>query len=378
MKVCHVISGYFRNDARVFQRQCKSLHQDGIEVSILTNDGEKEEILDDILIQSCDKFFSSRLAVLLFAKYQFYSKALAVDADIFQCHSPELISLGLSLKKKGKKVIYDAHEDLPRHIIEKEWLDWLPLFLRKLLSFIVEVYLHRALKKYDAVITPHHHVHENLLKANINSTLITNFPLVRNLEDFSYADYQSRGNKICYTGTVYSYSHQEEILEAISDIDVQYKVAGYFDPIHLDSLSYYKGFSKMEFLGRIPWQNLGDFYRKMSIGIVVYDYKLNLGNRLGSFGSNKLFEYMEAGLPIICTDYILWKEVVEKYECGLTVEPRNIDQLRDAIRYLLQNKEIAYKFGKNGQKAVKEELNWSTEEKKYLGVLNEYRYRNAK
>jgi len=111
----------------------------------------------------------------------------------------------------------------------------------------------------------------------------------------------------------------------------------------------------------------------MSIGIVVYDYKLNLGDRLGSFGSNKLFEYMEAGLPIICTDYVLWKEVVEKYECGLTVEPRNIDQLRDAISYLLQNKEIAYKYGKNGQKAVKEELNWSTQEKKYLGVLNEYR-----
>lgn len=372
-KVCHVISGYFRNDARVFQRQCKSLQRNGYDISILTNDGEKDEILDNIPIYSCDSYFSSRLLTLAFAKYQFYSKALSLDAEVFQLHSPELISLGLALQKKGKKIIYDAHEDLPRHILEKEWLEWVPLFIRKLLSFFIEIYLNRALRKYDAVITPHHHVNDNFLKEDINSILVTNFPLVRNLDDLSFEDYCRRGNKICYTGTVYSYSHQEEILEAIAGIeDIEYKVAGYFDTRHYESLDKFSGFKKMDFLGRIPWQDLVDFYKEMAIGIVVYDYKLNLGDRLGSFGSNKLFEYMEAGLPIICTDYILWKDVVERYECGLSVEPRNVDQLKNAIKYLLENKEVAYKFGKNGQQAIKEELNWSTEEKKYLRIYNEF------
>ena len=374
MKVCHVISGYFRTDARVFQRQCKSLLNNKINVSILTNDGEPDEVIDGIFIHTCSRYFSNRLLVLLFAKYQFYSKAVALDFDIFQLHSPELIPLGLALRKKGKIVIYDAHEDLPRHIIEKEWLQWMPIFLRKTLSFFVEIYINWALRKFDAVITPHHHVQENFIKSNIETTLITNFPLIRNLEDFSYEDYSLRGNKICYTGTVYSYSNQEEILEAISTLeDVEYKIAGYIDPLHLSSMSSIQGFSKMNFLGRIPWEDLGDFYKTTSVGIVVYDYKLNLGNRLGSFGSNKLFEYMEAGLPIICTDYKLWKGVVEKYECGICVSPRNTDELRQAIKYLIENKEIAYQYGKNGQRAIKDQLNWSSEEKKYLKIFNKFR-----
>jgi hypothetical protein len=55
VKVCHIISGYFRIEARVFQRQCKSLKNNGFEVSVLTNDGEPEEVIDGIPFYSCNK-----------------------------------------------------------------------------------------------------------------------------------------------------------------------------------------------------------------------------------------------------------------------------------------------------------------------------------
>ena len=375
MKVCHVISGYFRNDARVFERQCKSLHNSKKEVCILTNDGEKEEILDGIKIFSCQVFFSKRIFVLMFATFQFYSKANKIDADAYQIHSPELILLGLILKLKGKKIIYDAHEDLPRHILEKEWLFWLPMFLRKLIAFFVEKYLIFALKKYDYVITPHHHVRDLFEKQGIKSSLITNFPIIKTYKKIESKEYLNKDNIICYTGTVYSYSNQEEILEAIYELkNVKYKVAGYIEPNHLNSLSNLNGFDSLEYLGRIPWNSLNDFYEQTSIGLVIYDYKLNLGNKLGSFGTNKIFEYMEASLPIICTNYVLWENIIKEYDCGIAVNPGNLSEIKNAIKYLIENKDKAFKLGQNGRRAVEEKYNWHLQEKDYLRVFEDLNY----
>ena len=71
ISVCHVISGYYRNDPRIFQRQCKSLRDANFSVCILTNDNQPDEILEGIPIYSSNNFSSSRLRILLFAKKQF-------------------------------------------------------------------------------------------------------------------------------------------------------------------------------------------------------------------------------------------------------------------------------------------------------------------
>ena len=115
-KICHIISGYYR-DAMRDCRQCLSLHNNNYEVVLLTNDGESEEIFHNIY-KGMQKFWGSRLKVLLL-QWQFLNEALETDADIYQLHSPELFTIIKDLKKNGKKVIYDAHEDLPRHIEER-------------------------------------------------------------------------------------------------------------------------------------------------------------------------------------------------------------------------------------------------------------------
>ena len=274
IKVCHVISGYYRNDPRIFQRQCKSLVNGGFEVCILTNDGQPNEVMEGIKLYATDKYWKNRIKVLLFANSQFIKKAIEINADIYQLHSPELLSLGLTLKKLGKIVIFDSHEDLPSHILEKEWI---PLIVRKPISIFINFYMNRVLKNYNEIISPHQHVVEKLELINANTTLITNFAKVGSLINYDLSHYLNRENIICYSGTVYSSSNQEFILEAISNINnLKYQIAGFIDENYQEQLSERKGFKKLKFLGRIPYEELGDFYSKSLIGIVIMNYTLNL------------------------------------------------------------------------------------------------------
>lgn len=364
--VCHVISGYFRNDARVFKRQCLSLKQAGYEVSILTCDGEPDEQLEGIDIFAC-KYTWSRKFTLLFAKYQFLKKALEIDADVYQLHSPELLPLGVKLKKLGKKVVYDAHEDMGAHILEKEWL---PKFIRKIVSLIVTKYMNFAYRRIDEIISPHSHVVEKVIDSLDKGVLVANFPWIKPLDQTKVVPIEQRDLILCYAGTVYSYSNQEATLAAISSMpNSVYEVAGYIEDQHKSSLLQMPGDHKIKFYERLNQDDLRKLFLRSLIGIVVYDYRLNLGHKLGSYGTNKLFEYMEAGLPIICTDYILWKEIVDEYNCGVYVKPGDVEALSSAISLINNDRSLATQMGINSRKAAEERFNWKTENKKYLSIF---------
>tara|TARA_R110001592_G_scaffold119404_1_gene322423 strand:- start:19062 stop:20099 length:1038 start_codon:yes stop_codon:yes gene_type:complete len=343
-----------------------------MDLCILTNDGLPNEILDEIEIFSTEKIWNNRLKVLLFAYFQFINEAISIDADVYQLHSPELITLGLALKRKGKLVVYDAHEDLPRHILEK---DWLPKVVRRPISNFIEAFMHWSLSRYDGIVSPHHHVVDNLSHINNNTVLITNFAKVVPSIDVSRSSFLKRERIICYSGTVYLHSNQFSVLDSIAAIaNVRYQIAGFMDESMLHKMSQHRAFGKVDYLGRIQWEELKDFYHKAIIGLVIIDYKMNLGSKRGTFAVNKLFEYMEAGLPVICSDYDLWREIIEKYECGICVEPGNISELKSAIDYLLNNKDRAYEMGQRGRKAVYEEYNWKTQEGPYVEMFKDLYY----
>ena len=369
-RVCHITSGYLRDDSRIFIRQCGSLNKAGYQVVILTNDRLPDDIVNGIRIVSHCSVSNSRIKDIFFAKRYFLSKALEINADIYQLHGPELIPLGIALKKKGKFVFYDAHEDLPRDILEK---DAIPKFLRPIISRLAEMYLKINLRKFDQIFSVTPHIVFNLEKHTKNISLITNFPLIEQNINFTEHDFINRDNVICYAGTVYKYSNQELIINAVNKINfASYRVAGYVSESHKKQLLNLDFSNKTIFLGKLNKLQLLDLFKSSIGGIVVYDYMRNLGYKTGSFGTNKIFEYMQAGLPIICTDFDLWKEIVEKHNCGICVQPNNQEQLENAINFLINNKEKAFEMGQNGKAAVLSEYNWYSQERLYLEIFQKY------
>jgi len=368
IKFCHVISGFYRNNERIFWKQCRSLVHAGYDVTLITNDGGKDEILEGVKIVPSGFTFSNRFQRILLSKKINYKKVLEVDPDIIQIHEPAFIPLGLKFIKHGKRLIYDSHEDLPRQILEK---DWIPVLLRRPLSKLAEAYYKSALKKYDAVITVTPHIAESLKKASNNVHCVTNYPIVDNSMGIpSLDEYLNRDNLLCYAGTVYHFSSQDRIITAIKGMhNLNYMIVGNIDDDYKSYLLNNLSTQNVNFKGHVPREQLIDIYKGATIGIVVADYSPNLGYKMGTLGSNKLFEYMCFSLPVICTDFVLWKEIIEKYKCGICLNPNNIDEIRSAIKYLVENKEEAYQMGQNGRRAILEEYNWNTQEKIYLDMI---------
>jgi glycosyltransferase involved in cell wall biosynthesis len=79
-----------------------------------------------------------------------------------------------------------------------------------------------------------------------------------------------------------------------------------------------------------------------------------------------MFEYMAAGLPIIASDFPLWRQIIEKNECGILVNPLNPQDIANAINFFVDHPNESERMGKNGRKAVESIYNWTIEERKLL------------
>lgn len=364
IKVCYFTSKA-ASDVRVFEKECTSLAKAGYEV-YLVSPNAKEEIKNGVHIIGVP-YEKEGLLNRLFTLPKFlYNKALSIDADIYHFNDPASLPYGAKLKRRGKKVIFDSFEDHPTLFFEKKSL---PYIIRYIVSKTYSVYEYYNCKKFDGLILCYHWTQERLSKACKNNQLVFNFPILK--EENTVLREDIVGKSICYAGLISRMWYIENILTALIQLDgVQFNLAGNpADIAYLNMLKSNAGWKKVNYLGQIEHREVNDkVYSKSTIAMALLDYIPLCKGNVGNLSNNKLFEYMKAGLPVICTDFILWKEVVEKNNCGICVNPRNINEIAEAIKYLTDNPDIAKQMGENGRNIVLEKYNWQYEEKKLIDV----------
>lgn len=370
IKICFLGSALPRRDSRIFWRQGRSLALAGYDVTFIVCDDKQDDIVDGVKRVASGFITTNRIKRILFSKRYLYRKAVEINADVYQISEPELISIGLKLKRLNKKVIFDLREDYQRMILNK---DYIPSIFRKLVSSKLEKYMDKSMINFDLVfvVTPHLLEYVQKFWKCREVHLVTNYPIVDKEYKLSFKEYNSRGNILCYVGSVYRISRQEIVFEALEKIpEIKYVIAGRIHQAsyksELAALTYW---IHITFIDGIERDELKKLYRRVSIGNALRDFSLT-GSPQGSLGVIKLFEYMEAALPIICSDVELWKKIVDKYKCGIYVNPNNSNEIRGAIKYLIENKEKAYQMGQNGRRAVLEKYNWTTQERVYFDNIN--------
>lgn len=353
-KICHVTSVHGRYDPRIFSKQCRSLVCAGYDVSLVVNDELHNEVSDGVKIVSTGYKPKNRINRFLVSRRNLFDLVKEVDADVYHFHDPELIPIATKIKRQfGRTVIFDFHENTERQILDKEWI---PYPLRSLTANLYATYEKRAIRRYDALISVTPEIVERLRVTNKNTVMVTNYPIIE-----SSVKRRTDKSTLCFAGGVSEQWCHAKIIEALERVgDVKYLLFGSGPKEYLDYLKELPGWAKVDYRGRIPHSEVKREYYNASIGMAL-NYSTQIKGE-GTLGNTKLFEYMEAALPVICSDYRLWKDIVEQHQCGIAVNPHDVGEIAQAIEYLVNNPEDAIQMGQNGRRAIVEHYNWGTQE----------------
>lgn len=355
MKIVHLSSAHPDRDVRIFLKECCSLASRFPEAEVhLVLSGVEERKEANVYIHSVPAKTGSRLRRMWYTVNQVYRKGLELDGDLYHLHDPELLRIALKLKKRGKKVIYDAHEDLPRQLLGKSYLPF-----KKVLSRFFERYENWVVRNLDAVITATPFIRDRFLKVHSNTVDVNNFPL---LSEMSFESSQKERSHICYIGGISSIRGISQLVDAMQFTQTTLELAGELSENYRLELCQSQGWQKVIPRGHITREMATEIKKSAFAGIVTF---LPLPNHVNA-QPNKIFEYLASGIPVIGSNFPMWRILLEDQNIGLCVEPENPKSIAEAIEYLRTNPAIAREMGERGRQMVLEKFNWSVEEEKLV------------
>ena len=312
MKIVHLTSVHPHCDLRIFSKECISLANSGFDVVLLATgtDDHTESGVKVLGITSAP----GRLKRMLLTSLRVYRRAYKEKADIYHLHDPELLPYGLLLKLHGYKVVYDAHEDLPRQILAKYWI---PSMFRLLVSWCFEHIENYIVKHLSGVVAATPHIAKRFQRINPNTVNINNYPLPNELAPV--AGSIARKNQVCYVGDISRIRGIESLITALPLVpQIRLILCGRIDEMELKlELMASPGWVQVEYLGHVSRSGVKKVMSQCIAGIVTL---LPVPNYVNS-QPTKMFEYMSAELPIIASDFPLWTEIIDGAGAGLCVDP---------------------------------------------------------
>lgn len=380
MKVVHIGMYHRYDDVRILNRECASLVQGDYNVTYMTSDlvhvPDCIDTIDGVTIKQYPfelQNFAFQWNLFAYFKGRSRIKGIITEAvlrerpHVLHIHEYYLLFLVKRIQRAipNVKVIYDIHEDTPKEQGGR-YIKKFGKNLGRAVQKYVEIKELSFARRVDAVIAATPYIAAQFRnKAKVIQT-ICNFPVMEDIEHNSTA-ISTREKNVCYAGGLTEERGITSIVKNAKQIDGMIILAGAIDSGYMHELQVtYPDVwgEKVKYKGYLKRTDIRKLYGQSVVGLCTLLWNENFYNALPV----KIFEYMAAGIPVVCSDFPLWKQIVEENECGIAVNPDNEKSIIEAVNQLLSDRELAQRYGLNGKRAIIDKYNWSKEERKLLSI----------
>lgn len=356
-------------DQRV-NRNCLALEKAGYSVTLIGR--QKKDNLE--LINRSYQMHRMRLffekGPFFYAEYniRLFCYLLFHPTDLYFSNDLDTLLPNLILSKiNGQKLIFDSHEyftETPeltdRLVIQKIW----KTIERFSIPFV------------KTLITVNESI-ANLFKSKygLDFTIIRNIPSGVKSNDFkTRKDLGLPENKkiILLQGAGINKDRgSEELVEAMQYVDKNHLllIIGAGDVIDFlkERTIELKLYDQVQFIPKQALENLINYTRNADLGLSI-DKDTNLNYKYSL--PNKIFDYIHAGVPILCSRLIEIEKIVNQYQIGDFIENHHPKHIAEKINSILDDNDQLERWKVN-TKIAADELNWEQEEQKLISLIHD-------
>lgn len=354
IKVAVLTSAHIRFDTRIYAKQCISLAKH-YQVSLIVADNKGDENIDGIHVYDVGKQ-QGKFKRAFCTTRRILRKALELDAEIYHLHDPELLTIALKLKKHGKKVIFDMHEDLPVQISLKIYL---PKLSRTPIKYLYQCYERYVFKKIDGVIFVQDFLKDKYQHNNTPDKVIGNSVII----DTSTEPQNKQLNKnLIYAGALNQSRGLFNMLNLLEKLpDYKLHLAGPFNPAsQLEMAKTHPAWPRVQYHGYLAKPALIELYSQCSFGLILFE---NIG-QYHHCRAVKLFEYMANKLLILMPNFGEWAPFNKEHDCAINVQTNDAQAIADTI--LAVNQQQFEALTTIAYQCTITHYSWEKEEKKLL------------
>lgn len=362
MKIGILTSAHPPMDTRVYFKQARTLAGAGHSVYLVARAGGDIRDVHYVPVP----IPASRFARLVTC-IQVLKRAAQLQCDVYHIHDPELLPGAVLLKLlTRKRLVYDVHEKVRKQILNRYWI---PPWLRGTVARAYGAIERLCLPWVDHVVFAYDEEH-----VGSNVTIVRNYPILSMESESPPIRRGSAGPILVYCGTVAEIRGGLEMVEATALLRerfpyVELRVIGSFFPESFEArvrarVAELDLTDHVRLVGRVPLDTALREVEKCDLGLALPHPDPNLIDS----PATKLFEYMWLRLPVVASNFAAWRAVIERFECGVAVDPLSPKSIADAIAALAADPERMRRLGENGKAAVLEHYSWQAEAQKLLAI----------